>query len=273
MHYGLNVVTLGDYADPRNVLRLTERAEAAGWEGLFVWDHMGFVWGAPAGDPWVILSAVAACTSSLKLGVGVAPLPRYSPQVLARTLAALDLLSSGRIIFGAGLGGVPEEFTAFGEAGDLHSRAAMLDEGLEILDRFMSGEAVHHQGHFYTVNNVTLSPRPLQRPRLPIWIGGESTAALRRAAQWDGWITGGDDESGQMRKSHEQLLAQVDAIRKYRTSGGPFDVAFSGVSAPSDGALVRSYEDAGATWWLESLHGFRGSIEDLLRRVAAGPPR
>jgi alkanesulfonate monooxygenase SsuD/methylene tetrahydromethanopterin reductase-like flavin-dependent oxidoreductase (luciferase family) len=272
MQYGLNIVTLGDYADPRNVLRLAEAAETAGWEGLFVWDHMGFVWGAPAGDPWVILAAVASCTSRLKLGVGVAPLPRYSPQVLARILATLDLLSDGRLIFGAGIGGVPEEFTAFGESGDLRRRAAMLDEGLEILDRFMSGEAVDHQGTFYTVDNVTLAPLPLQRPRLPVWIGGESRAALHRAAHWDGWITGGDDEAGKMVKTPEQLLEQVNVIRKHRPSGGPFDVAISGISAPSDGALTRAYEEAGATWWLESLHGFRGSIEDLLRRVEAGPP-
>ena len=67
MHFGIEVVPLGDYADPRNVLELAIAAEKSGWEGLFVWDHLGYVWGAPAADPWVTLSAVAAHTRRLKL--------------------------------------------------------------------------------------------------------------------------------------------------------------------------------------------------------------
>ena len=273
MHYGLNVVTLGEYADPRNVLRLASVAEVAGWEGLFVWDHMGFVWGAPAGDPWVILAAVATSTSHLKLGVAVAPLPRYSPQVLARALTGLDLLSNGRLIFGAGLGGVPEEFTAFGESGSLRRRAAILDEGLEVLNRWMSGETVNHHGPYFNIENVTLAPLPVQRPRIPVWIGGESLSALQRAARWDGWVTAADDETGRMVKSPEQLREQVGIIRKCLPVNASFDVAISGVSAPTDGPLARAYEAAGATWWLESLHGFRGSMEDLLWRLEAGPPK
>src|SRR3990172_9488132 len=98
MHYAIEVVTLGDYADPRRVVQFAQAAEDAGWEGLFVWDHLGFVWGAPAGDPWVILSAVAQATRQLRLGTAVTPVPRRRPQVLANTLATLDVLSQGRLI-------------------------------------------------------------------------------------------------------------------------------------------------------------------------------
>jgi alkanesulfonate monooxygenase SsuD/methylene tetrahydromethanopterin reductase-like flavin-dependent oxidoreductase (luciferase family) len=112
VRYGIEITNLGDYADPRAVVRLARRAEASGWEGLFIWDHLGFVWGAPTGDPWIILSAVAASTARLTLGTAVTPLPRRRVQVVANELATLDLLSGGRAVFGAGIGGVPEEFTA-----------------------------------------------------------------------------------------------------------------------------------------------------------------
>src|ERR671913_1183827 len=156
MHYGVVTANLGDYADPRVAVRLARAAEAAGWEAFFVWDHLGFVRGVPSGDPWVILSAVAASTTHLKLGTAITPLARRRPQVVANTLGSLDLLSGGRMIFGTGLGGVPEEFTAFGEAGAAKERARMLDEGLAVLDRLWSGEMVTHHGQHYDVENVAL---------------------------------------------------------------------------------------------------------------------
>jgi alkanesulfonate monooxygenase SsuD/methylene tetrahydromethanopterin reductase-like flavin-dependent oxidoreductase (luciferase family) len=272
MHFAIEVVNLGTYSDPRQVLRLAEAAEAAGWEGIFVWDHLGYTWGAAAGDPWVILSAVAARTERLRLGVSVAPLPRYRPHVLSLTLASLDLLSGGRTILGAGLGAMAEEFSAFGEDPSPHRRAAMTDEFLALLERLFSGEAVTHHGQYYTVEGLTFCPRPVQRPRIPVWIGGESPGALRRAARWDGWVVGGTDETGQMVKTPEALAEQVTTIRQQRKSSTPFDVAMTGVSDPGQAERPRSYADAGLTWWLESLHGYRGSPEEMLQRVQSGPP-
>ena len=178
MHYAIEIVPFGEFGEPQVVLRLAQAADAAGWEGLFLWDHLAYVFGWPGGDPWVLLSAVAATTSRLKLGVDVTPLPRRRPQVLAHTLVTLDRLSQGRVIFGAGLGGTMEEFNAFGEPDDLKQRAAMLDEGLELIDGLLRGETVNHQGSYYTAKGVTLMPRPVQQPRPPIWIGGESRAAF-----------------------------------------------------------------------------------------------
>lgn len=113
----------GDYANPRNVARLGQAAEAAGWDGLFVWDHLAFVWGSPSGDSWTILTAVAQVTERIKIGTDVTPIPRHRPHMLANTLATIDLLSDGRVILGAGLGALEQEFTAFGEAGDTKVRA------------------------------------------------------------------------------------------------------------------------------------------------------
>jgi len=236
MRYGIVAANLAEYADPRVAVSLARTAEAAGWEAFFVWDHLGFVQGVPSGDPWVILSAVAASTTHLKLGLAVTPLARRRPQVVANALASLDLLSGGRIIFGAGLGGNPEEFTAFGEPGDTKERAAMLDEGLAVLDGLWSGEVVTHRGPHYAVEGVSLAPLPLQRPRIPIWIGGEGAPALRRAARWDGWLAPATSLDGTptMSKSPERVAEMVATIRRYRTTTAHLEVAIDGYSEADD---------------------------------------
>ena len=274
MRYGIVTSNLGEYADPRVAARLARAAEAAGWEAFFIWDHLGFVRGVPSGDPWIILSAVAALTARLKLGLAVTPLARRRPQVVANAMASLDLLSGGRAIFGAGLGGAPEEFTAFGEPQDPKERAAMLDEGLGILDGLWSGETVTHRGRHYAVQGVSLAPRPLQRPRLPIWIGGEGAPALRRAARWDGWLAPATSHDGTptMAKSPERIAEMVATIRRHRTTDAPFEVAIDGYSEAGDPGLPRAYEEAGATWWLESIQDARGPLDEMMARVKAGPP-
>ena len=272
MRYGIVTASLGDYADPRVVVRLARAAETAGWEAFFVWDHLGFVWGSPSSDPWVILPAVAASTTHLALGTAITPLARRRPHIVANALASLDLLSGGRVVFGAGLGGVEEEFTAFGDPGDMKERAAMLDEGLMILNRLWSGVSVRHRGPHYAVDGVSLAPLPLQRPRIPIWIGGEGAPALRRAARWDGWLAPATNPDGTMSKSPARIAEMGAEIRRHRTTYAPFDVAVDGYSEASDPALPRAYGAAGATWWLEVIHCRRGPLDEMISRVEAGPP-
>jgi alkanesulfonate monooxygenase SsuD/methylene tetrahydromethanopterin reductase-like flavin-dependent oxidoreductase (luciferase family) len=269
MRYGIEVVPFGGYSDPREVVRLAQAAEAAGWEAIALWDHMLFPYGA--GDPWVTLSAVAATTRRLKLITAVAPLPRYRPHLLARTLAALDLLSEGRVIFGTGLG-IAFDLAPFGDPTDAPTLAAMLDEGLELITGLWAGEPVTHHGRFYHAEAAQLVPAPVQRPRIPVWIGGDSQAALRRAARWDGWVIGTIDEGCQITKSPEQVAAQVAAMGQHRASAVPCEVAVDGVSPAGDPSLPAAYARAGATWWLEAIFLSRGSAEEMLARVSAGPP-
>lgn len=273
MHYGIDLTNFGEYIHPSLLVQLAQAAEGAGWEAFFLWDHLGFVWGPPSGDPWVMLTMVASMTTHLKVGTSVSPLPRYRPHLLAQTLTTLDILSGGRVVLGAGLGGVAQEYTAFGETEDQKVHAAMVDEGLAVLDQLWSGDLVVHHGTYYTVDHVRLQPVPVQRPRIPVWIGGESKAAIRRAGRWDGWIASGIAQDGSMTKTPEDLARSVAQIRQYRVQESPFDIVLTGYSTPTDGFLVRQYEDAGVTWWLESLHEFRGSVEEMIRRVVAGPPR
>jgi alkanesulfonate monooxygenase SsuD/methylene tetrahydromethanopterin reductase-like flavin-dependent oxidoreductase (luciferase family) len=271
MHFGIEVVPFGEYSNAGMVVELAQAAEASGWEAMWIWDHVVFPYGA--GDPWITLAAVAAVTKRIKLVTGVAPLPRYRPHLLARTLTALDLLSQGRVIFGTGAG-VDFDFAPFGESDNARVRAAMLDEGLELLTKLLSGRETTHRGDHYAAEAVRLVPSPVQQPRIPIWIGGDSNAALRRAAQWDGWIIGTIDEQQTITKSPEQLAKQITTIRQYRSNASPFDVAVDGVSASGDNsALVREYADAGATWWFEGIFGSRGNHGQMLQRIHAGPPR
>jgi alkanesulfonate monooxygenase SsuD/methylene tetrahydromethanopterin reductase-like flavin-dependent oxidoreductase (luciferase family) len=231
----------GSYADPRQSLRVAESAEAAGWDGFFVWDHLAFVWGPPSADPWVTLAAVAAETGSLTLGTAVTPLPRRRPQVVAQQLESLQSLNGGRVVLGAGLGGNEKEFTRFGEDADPHRRARLLDDGLDVVRGLWPG---------------------------PIWIGGNSGPALRRAARWDGWVPNSVAAEG-MTMTPDELARSVATIGR----GAGFDVACNGYSSYSDAALCAEYAAAGATWWLENLHDRRFDFDGVLARVRAGPAR
>jgi alkanesulfonate monooxygenase SsuD/methylene tetrahydromethanopterin reductase-like flavin-dependent oxidoreductase (luciferase family) len=145
---GLFVPPFDALADPRVVADLAVDAEAAGWDGFFVWDHL--LYAEPVrsiADPWICCAAVAARTSRMVLGPMVTPLSRRRPHVLARQAASLDLLSGGRLVLGFGLGddGSVGELSRFGEETDAKTRAAMLDEGLDLLAGLLSGDRVQHE--------------------------------------------------------------------------------------------------------------------------------
>jgi probable F420-dependent oxidoreductase len=245
-------------------VRLAQAAEAGGWDGVFIWDHLAFAWGPPAADPWTVLAAIAVSTERVRLGTAVTPVARRRPHVVAHQVATLDNLSDGRVTFGAGLGGSTSEFGKFGEPTDAKVRAAMLDEGLELLRGLWSGQEVTHRGEHYTVEGVTLAPTPVQE-HVPVWIGGNRPASLRRAARWDGWLADSADPTG-MTLSPDDIAHSVAGIGR----SDDYEVAVLGQRDRGDPA---AYAQAGATWWLENLHDERGSIDDVLALVQQGPPR
>ena len=193
MRFSINIPNFGDFAGADTVARVASAAEAAGWDALFVWDHIVHYrrYQRSFGDPWILLTAAALATTRIKLGPLVTPVPRRRPHQLARQESTLDHLSDGRVIFGAGLGvPIEDEYGSFGEPTDPRLLAERLDEGLYLLDRYWSGEPVTHDGRHYHVEDVTLLPRPVQRPRVPVWIGGfwPHRPPMRRAARWDGAV-------------------------------------------------------------------------------------
>jgi probable F420-dependent oxidoreductase len=262
VRFGICLSNIGTFSDPRVGMRVAQAAEAAGWDAVFIWDHLAFVWGPPAADPWTTLAAIAATTSRVRVGTAVTPVARRRPHVLAQQVATLDVLSDGRVIFGAGLGGSTAEFGNFGEPTDDKVRAALLDEGLDVLRRLWSGDEVRHRGKHYTADGVTLAPTPVQE-HLPVWIGGNRTASLRRASRWDGWLADSADPTG-MTLTPDDVARSIERIGR----DDPFDIAVLGQSDRGDPA---AYARAGATWWLENIHDTRGSLDDVLTLVSHGP--
>jgi alkanesulfonate monooxygenase SsuD/methylene tetrahydromethanopterin reductase-like flavin-dependent oxidoreductase (luciferase family) len=270
----IDIAPLGDLSDPREIVRLAVAAEAAGWDGVSIWDSLGVSMGTSAADPLVTLAAIAQATDRLRLITSVIALPRHRPQLVAQAVGTLDRLSGGRTILGVGAGGDVADFERFGEPTAAATRVARLDEGLALVDRLLRGETIDHAGPDYVVHGAAVGPAPTQRPRPPIWVGGMRPGALRRAGRYDGWIAIGvaDDGSG-MALRPDGFGSMVARLQRERDAGDrAFDVAIFGLTDPSDPGRVAAYGKAGATWWLESLSPMRGSIEQLRAIVDTGPP-
>jgi alkanesulfonate monooxygenase SsuD/methylene tetrahydromethanopterin reductase-like flavin-dependent oxidoreductase (luciferase family) len=271
-----------EYADPGLLVELAVEAEAAGWDGVFAWDHVAREEdpSVPATDPWIAVAGMAVRTERVRLGIMVTPLARRRPWKVAREAVALDALCGGRFTLGVGLGGGPQaEFAAFGEDPDARSRADRLDEGLAILDGLWSGEPFSFAGEHHMVDGAHFRPRAVQQPRIPVWVAGRwpHKRPFRRASRWDGLFPLFDGYgAGEM--PPPALLAEAVAYTRARREGNdPFDVALESVSAgedrAADAALAAEYEAAGLTWWIEALGWFRGPIEVMRERVRRGPPR
>ena len=284
MRFSINIPNFGDFADAETVAKVASATETAGWDALFVWDHVVHDkrYRRSFGDPWMLLTAAALATTRIKLGPMVTPLPRRRPQQIARQVSTLDNLSGGRVIFGAGLGGpIEDEYASFGEPTDPRLLAEHLDEGLHLLDRYWSGEAVTYGGRHYQVDDVTLLPTPVQRPRVPIWIGGfwPHRRPMRRAAGWDGAIPlflsaphGHPPPVGEVR----DLVAYVRAHREDDPSR-PFEIVLGGASPPGAADarnLLGPLVEVGATWWDERrpIDDEVDRLELVLRRIDEGPP-
>ena len=247
MKRAIFVAPFGELADPRVIAEFAAEAEATGWDGFFVWDHVTYVPPVRAlADAWITLSAVACATTRLRIGPMVTPLSRRRVHKVARETASLDLLSSGRLTLGVGLGAHNTgELGPFGEVTGPRERAVLLDQGLDALTRYWSGE---------------FEPVPLQQPRIPVWVAAiwPNRRPVQRAARWDGLfpisLPGPD--------ALAELVAEVRAAR----GDGPFDFA---VDLPPGDDPAR-WLAAGATWLLTGF-GRQPTQAQVRETIAAGP--
>ncbi|GHO87402.1 LLM class flavin-dependent oxidoreductase [Dictyobacter formicarum] len=278
MKYGVTLPLSGIDGDLERLVEYARIAEEAGWDGVFLEDYMVY-WGEHnvTYDPWLTLAAIALRTQNVQLGITVTPLPSRLPWKLAREAITLDHLSHGRLIIGFGLGDAQDRH--FGEVADEKQRGAMLDEGLEILAGLMSGQPYSYQGTYYTVNDVTFNPQPVQRPRIPIWIGGwwPRKAPALRAARWDGFCPAKvPDAQGDGSIKPHDIQAIHNFVSAHRTSDTPFDLVAAGNSAADDRARARAqiepFESAGATWWVEFILPGPNESEQAFTRIKQGPP-
>jgi alkanesulfonate monooxygenase SsuD/methylene tetrahydromethanopterin reductase-like flavin-dependent oxidoreductase (luciferase family) len=272
MRFGLSVP---NFAEPGRLVEVAREADSAGWDGFFLWDHIVVDLGdpPPIAEPWTVLAAVAVQCPRVRLGTLVTPVARRRPWVLARQVTTVDHLSGGRAVLGVGLGVPPEaEYAALGESADPKDHAARLDEGLQMIDGLWSGEPVHHEGEHFQLRDVRFLPRPLQRPRVPIWVAAAlpARAGVRRAARWDGIapIYSHDEEFRPVTPA--EVAGAVQEITERRSTGDSFEVVVWAV-AP-DASLRREYEQAGATWLIEGPAPGPDWLADAMQIATDGPP-
>jgi probable F420-dependent oxidoreductase len=253
-------------------------AEEAGLDAVNVTDHPfpEDSWLANGGhhafDPFVALSSMSAVTSTIGLRTNLLVAGYRNPYMAARSIASLDVLSGGRVLVGMGAGYLRAEFEVLGA--DFSTRGKRFDEAIEAMSAAWSGKSVDREGTFYPAHGHSMVPVPIQRPRPPIWVGGNSAAAMRRAALLaDGWlpfpqpavmaaITGSPALT-----SLDDLKAGIDEVHRLRNEAGldgNFDIAFASFDRPDpvgdpSGERFRerlaAYEDVGVTWLTLGCHG------------------
>lgn len=273
MRFGLDVPIGGQYADPRLLGQLAYEAEQAGWDGFFLQD--GLAGAHPMVDPWIGLAAVALRTERMRIGVFLTPLPRRRPWEVARQATTIDHLSGGRLIFGGALGHSEIDFTPFGDEWDARVRAEQLDEALEVLTGVWSGEPFSYSGQHYRLEGAQLQPRPVQSPRIPVWLaaGWPRRRPLRRAARWDGVYLMTNNQATDEWLSVDDLGAAARFALEERNAAGsdtPFEIAANAIARSNHDPQVAAFAEAGATWWVEL--DVDGSADAYRQRIRSGPP-
>lgn len=238
------------------LVEIARCAERTGFAGVVLSDHIvtyqqqteaypkredgKIFWGEQTHwpDPWIAISAMAQATARLQFTTAVYVLPLRDPFGVAKTLSTLAVMSDNRVALGAGIGWQKAEFELLGQ--EFHNRGARADEALEVIRKLTTGANVSHAGRFFNFPSLCMSPAPSQP--LPIYIGGESDAALRRAARHDGWIG--------TQYNSEQLLKILERLQRARRSEGTERNGFEvlvGVSEPPSRDLFKQLEDLGVT--------------------------
>lgn len=276
IRYGLTLPNGGPCGDPRTLADLAEAAEAAGWDGVFLEDYIVYQgqWDTPTYDPWIALAAMAGRTRRIRLGTMVTALARRRPWKLASETVTLDHVSNGRLVLGVGLGDPADPtYDRFAEETDLRRRSQILDEALDVIAGLWSGETFSYAGKHFRVRDVKLVLKPVQSPRIPIWVGGQwpKRGPARRALRWDRfcpyksppgvpWEDLGADDVRAIRQAAERGAA----------AAGAFEISVGGRERRDDWdrerAWIRSVAEAGATWWTEwmpprDLAAMRTAIE------------
>ncbi len=267
------------YGDARIAADFAQVAEAAGWDGFFVWEP---VWGW---DAWVMLTAATMRTERIRLGTMLTPLSRMRPWKLASETVTLDHLSQGRVILAVGLGAIDTGFAEFGEETDRKTRAELLDEGLDIITGLWRGQPFNYDGKHYHIKETKFypPPPPVQQPRIPIWVVGAwpKKKSMQRALRYDGLLPNVVGDDGKIREMRpDDVRAMRDYVTTNRSEAMPFDIVAEGRTPGDDpnraAEIVRDWADAGATWWNEAMWGDPDQpvdYEAVRRRIQQGPPR
>lgn len=260
MKFGVNIPP---FTDARTIIEWARTAEEAGWDGVFLWDHIQWNPGVAPLDPWVLLGAMALVTQRVRLGTLVTPLSRRRPQVVAKQLTTLDHLSNGRAVLGVGLGDpVDRDFADLGEEADARTRARMLDEALTVIDQLLQGPT-DFRGDHYSIK-ADFYPRPVQRPRPPIWVAGilPNRKPLERALRWDGIVPLGTEGTS----TPSDVAAYLNRAPHPRPDG------WEVITSRLPGFSVQEYAAAGVTWLIDPIWPNAPGWEDATSRLVRTSP-
>jgi probable F420-dependent oxidoreductase len=278
-----NFVGPTETPDVDAILAYAERAEALGFESLWAWDHviLGVEPSFPILDAIGILTAIAARTTRIKLGTGILVMPLRNPTVAAKAIGTLDVISKGRLILGVAAGWYAREFDAVGVP--FKQRGKLFERNLEILTRLWTEDRVTLRQDEFNLREAVMRPRPVQKPRPPILIGGYVDAVLKRAATTgDGWLTYFYTPESFTRSWNKVLGFAREAGRDPKTLTSTNQLAILvGQSRAETEAPMRQWlqTEWDVAAWSESTieHAIRGSVaecvEQLRAHVATGVDR
>ena len=289
---GVTVPNNWGVADPQEVLALGPEAEQLGYDSIWVMDHLfntGYIRerleDRPYYHPMAMLSFMAATTSRVTLGTSVLVLPYHNPVELAKYAATLDQMSGGRVTLGIGAGAMTEEFNALGIR--MGQRGSLTNESITIMRELWTKTRPQYRSRNWDFSDLYFSPKPVQQPHIPLWVGGSSPRALRRAARLgDGWHpTGLSPEEFAMGRREIAALAATEkrniaeitmsARIEVEVHPGPSSQRAAGRSRlpGHDLAALRAgleaYAEAGVDHFILALNsGEIPTIRPLMARIA-----
>tara|TARA_B100001142_G_scaffold23029_1_gene21049 strand:- start:122 stop:1051 length:930 start_codon:yes stop_codon:yes gene_type:complete len=269
---------------PEAVANLAHAIEEIGFDQLDMFDHvvmghptddrppMAYPSNMPVLEALVTLSYVAAATSTIGLGTEILILPQRQPTLVARQVNTLDILSGGRVRLGVGVGWQQSEYDALGT--NFAKRGKMMDEAIDFIKTWWREENVSFQGEFYEANNMAMEPNSPQGANIPVWIGGNSDAALKRAGRiGDGWMASGSADD------YEKMSSAIERIKSYAEdfSRDPETLGFQAQLSPpprnNDPASRNFYanpDDVAATASLAKSIGFDWATINVTGVFVAG---
>ena len=260
-------MAFSQHTPPLAVTAVAQHAETCGFHSLWVPEHVlffrdyvseypyaqdGRIPGDPDGvlEPFLALTWIAAQTRRIRLGTGICIVPQRQPVYTAKMVADLDYLSGGRVDFGIGVGWLAEEFAALGVP--FEDRGGRTDECLEVMRTLWTAEVAEHQGERYALRDALFNPKPVQQPHPPIYVGGESRAALRRAARIGrGWY--GFNQTPETLA--QQLAALDDALAEAQRERSDLEVFVSPGRGRPDTDLLHRFRDAGVDQLIVAVMG------------------
>ena len=295
--FGTSLPSRGEMAGPEQLRNVAQRAEALGYDHVWVSDHIilpkkvdsfypyaedgvaTFKPDEPYYEPLSALNFIAGCTQRVRLGTHVLIIPYRNPVLTAKILSTLDVLSGGRVILGAGVGWMEEEFQAMG-LDTYKDRGAVTDEYLQVYKELWTKEDASFDGKYYQISDTGFEPKPVQKPHPPVWIGGHSGPAVRRAAKYgDGWMPIGLRPPAILEP--EELAGKIARLRKLTVEAGRAEdavaltfstgVVFNDAAGNSRDWMqgnpdqiasdLRQYQDLGVSNFIVNFQG--GTVPEL----------